>query len=958
MLSLDEKLTSAEFYAGELGWRLVPFTVNRSADGKKQVVGISRWQKLATTDVETLREWFADSNRHIGLLLGPHSGVIDIEADGDRGKAALAERMADIRTPHFQSTNSPHFLFRWIPEFEPTHAVTIDVDGLECRIGRKDVDGSPVGCQSLLPPTDNRQWVIDPRDCPLADPPEWLVELIVSKFLIRRPPRVYVRPPGVTDVEVQQSAQAYALAAPPAVEGYEGDRQTWLVTLATVNGYDLSDDEALEVMRIYSSRCRPPWSDKQLRHKINSARRLQMDRGFQLEWEFGEGIRQEQDPPAGVLSTRMFREQLGRSPGKNTINVDRSPTGLGKSFADGQAIKTLGVRSLTVLPTHVNCREIRESYRLDHDLQAVCFPEITESNCQRIREVEQARSHGISAQQVLCPKCIYAEEGSCTYQKQAKAAKKAEHLVCTHKRLELTAPDVTENRGYIAVHENIDETLIPMRVLTDKRLEKMHRLLINMVDRLSNQVSDRMGVQDFARELIRAIEYLQTLLAGHDETWIPEEPFPVRVEDPPLNFLQSLWACRRGRERLNQECLSAVRSLVIGSHRRWVVSVSAVRGRLDKQIVVVLRMHLPTKRIWVLSDATGSMEVINATLAGDRRTPVDITPKGLPRQEKRIIQYVSNESPAGLTRRQTAEVAAGYLQAVCRRIPDHYRRIGVIGHSIHIREMFKEGSTLLTEAVRQRVGKWCYFGQGADRASNEWTTACDVLVLLGVPRVSESVIRNELIRIDDLDSARLTPGWGKASWRGVATDGYPLLVESRAYDHPAWRDTYDRVVTAALIQAVGRARVFLPGGIDVIVASNELIRGFNVEVVEHSKPNGLLERAMELIRASDDGMVVTELAVELCCSVRQIRRLLVNESLREPRLRQRKDRWIWSETEEEQVDRVEQLKQALNETSEGLKTKEVAELWNVTVRHALRLLKEIEQAVTTSGRWTWIQKRT
>jgi len=941
----------AEFYAAELGWRLAPFKIQRPPGGRKKVSGqVAGWQNKATTDVATLHKWFAQPGWHIGLLLGPHSGVIDVEADAAQGKALLARRMERTRTPHYLSTNSPHYLFRWIPEFEPTHAVKIDVDGLECRIGRKDMDGAPVGCQSLLPPTDNRRWVIDPNDCPLADPPEWLVELIVGKFRTRRPPHVSPRPMGVTDLEIRQSAKAYALAATPAVEGHDGDRQTWLVTLVIVNGYDLSDDEALRVMSIYNERCLPPWTDKQLRHKIQCARQLHMDRGFRLELEFGGGILLERSPTSGIVDLTSYRCSMQRDLGRHTVAVDHSPTGLGKSYADGLAIKSRNCASLTVLPTHVNGRELAQTYGQDHGLDAVCFPEITDQNCQRFAEVEQARDHGFSAPQVLCLDCIYADVGECKYQHQADAALQAEHLICTHKRLELTASDVTKNRGYVAVHENSTDTLLPMTVLSDKQLEKTRKLLAKMVDRFEERVADRV----FTRLLINAVKYLRRRLVDTDETCVLEETFPVQSGKPPRYFLRNVWNRRRGRERLDRECLVAIISLVTGDFLRWAVSVSEFKRNLEKQIVVVCRTHLPSRRTWVLADATGSLQIVNAALAGDRRIPQDITPSGRPLQKKRIVQFVSNDEPAGLTRSKSTKTAAEYLTTVTRRISNRYGRLGVIGHSNHIKEIFEDRSVELPGDVCRRIVKTCYFGEGPDRASNDWTEQCDALVILGTPRVRESVIRHDLIRIGDSAAAKIAPRWALAKWYGTAADGLPLIVETRAYDHQSWRDAYRRIVTAALVQALGRARVYLDTGIDVVVASNDLLDGFEVEIREHARPNGLLEQVLELIRHANHGLSVTELALKVGRSVRQVRRLLLNAQPREPCLFQQGKVWIWAESDADKLDRVESFKAAAKRQPEGLTTREVAELWGTSARHARRLLKDMAGASRVSGRrWIW-----
>lgn len=67
-------------------------------------------------------------------------------------------------------------------------------------------------------------------------------------------------------------ASAYLATIPGAVSGSGGHDQTFKAALALVRGFNLSRSEALSLLVAdYNPRCEPPWSDRELEHKVESA---------------------------------------------------------------------------------------------------------------------------------------------------------------------------------------------------------------------------------------------------------------------------------------------------------------------------------------------------------------------------------------------------------------------------------------------------------------------------------------------------------------------------------------------------------------------------------------------------------------------------------------------------------------------------------------------------------------
>lgn len=187
----DDVFKWAAQYAG-LGWHVVPcygaegktcscFKGDQCATPGKHPVG-KGWDKSASVDEEVLAEWFdGDENRNVGVLLGPKSGIVDIEFDCEEGrKTAEAFGLDTAYTPTYTSKRSTHRLFRFDGRLPDTAVVKID--GLEIRIG-----GGGNASQSVMPPSAHASgvsysWVegMSPADCEVAEIPRDLLVRITN----------------------------------------------------------------------------------------------------------------------------------------------------------------------------------------------------------------------------------------------------------------------------------------------------------------------------------------------------------------------------------------------------------------------------------------------------------------------------------------------------------------------------------------------------------------------------------------------------------------------------------------------------------------------------------------------------------------------------------------------------------------------------------------------------------
>jgi len=142
----------------------------RLARNEKRPIGAA-WQTKASPYVTCVSQWLATGS-NVGLLLGPASGVVDVEYDDPAGREQLAAfGVLDLPTPTWRSARGEHRLFRWEP-WMPTAAV-VHVDDLEIRIGGR-------AAQSVLPPSrhpdgSRYEWIVSPQEVAVASFPAQLL---------------------------------------------------------------------------------------------------------------------------------------------------------------------------------------------------------------------------------------------------------------------------------------------------------------------------------------------------------------------------------------------------------------------------------------------------------------------------------------------------------------------------------------------------------------------------------------------------------------------------------------------------------------------------------------------------------------------------------------------------------------------------------------------------------------
>jgi hypothetical protein len=117
--------------------------------------------------------------------------------------------------------------------------------------------------------------------------------------------------------DVQERAGAYLRVFPPAVAGSGGHNHTFRAACVLVLGFRLSPESAYPILADWNQTCQPPWSEKELRHKLCSADKQGGERGWLLD---GRGY----DGPD--LDLRSLLASLGTPPESQEPESEPSPS--------------------------------------------------------------------------------------------------------------------------------------------------------------------------------------------------------------------------------------------------------------------------------------------------------------------------------------------------------------------------------------------------------------------------------------------------------------------------------------------------------------------------------------------------------------------------------------------------------------------------------------------------------
>lgn len=574
-----------------------------------------------------------------------------------------------------------------------------------------------------------------------------------------------------------------------------------------------------------------------LEHVLSTAQTIQPGRHYELQVDVCE-----------ILSPEEWRAAMHdariASVTRAAHYADFSPTGAGKSYADRALVLTALDNNKTVLlvvPTHVNCEE--EVRRLSEaNIDAVAYPQLSPTTCQRYREASSAVNQGLDLVRSVCSGCRHMHDKSCMYRQQIERANNSPIAVCTTARLGHD-PEVSRRRDVISVHEVADTAICGQYALSRSEIEQARRVLQIISNsrrepriRTDAALSRTEETREYLRGLVSLCDVmLESLRTGTRPTachsidlppgywaklvneWltenVPGDDFFQECEDSGFAW---------GDDRIDGDTLRGLTVAAQGASwdvMTWPVETPQGR-RIEHRVMVQCRLQFCDHQTWWWQDATGDREQLRCLIGRD---VVDMTPEGRLEQRQEV-----DVVPIDITRKTAASKVVDAIRM--QIMTTDCSRLGVIGHKIHIDQLAADDGDLIAPEIRDRIHMMSYYGAGLGRGSNQWLE-CDRLLILGTPRIGDDAIRQELWRSGQREAARICePGWVQYTWeaRVAESDDQTVFVSGMSYSNPAWHEACLRITRAAMRQALGRARVILEYGVPATIWTTEHLSEYPV----------------------------------------------------------------------------------------------------------------------------------
>lgn len=197
---------------------------------------------------------------------------LDADRDCDRVLATIEHR-PDLPAPSFvirSSAGRAHVLWR-VRGMAVGHA-----EALQKHLARElGTDAAATSAVQLtrLPGLLNRKYT--PAPLVTVESRSTSGSYRSNCFPDAQEPSVSVSPRTLrpSSLPMTERARRYVASTPPAVQGQSGDLVTFRLCCRLIEQFGISDHEALTLLQAWNSGCQPPWTARDLRTKVRSARR-------------------------------------------------------------------------------------------------------------------------------------------------------------------------------------------------------------------------------------------------------------------------------------------------------------------------------------------------------------------------------------------------------------------------------------------------------------------------------------------------------------------------------------------------------------------------------------------------------------------------------------------------------------------------------------------------------------
>ena len=234
----------------ERGWNVIPL----APKSKSAIVEWKIYQERRSTRDE-IKRWFLDTPNNIAIVTGSISDLVVVDCD-NIGAIDKYFFNCDASGLCVDTARGLHFYHTYSP------IRNIQRNGLDIRAD----GGYVVAPPSIHPSGFVYTW--ESKGAPTKFDPRWFAE---DRTLI---PRRQISTENAGDAV--ERCRAYVAKIDPAISGQNGHRVCFRAAckVAEFVGSYMSPEEALSLMIEYNDRCEPPFTERELLHKLQDAFKL------------------------------------------------------------------------------------------------------------------------------------------------------------------------------------------------------------------------------------------------------------------------------------------------------------------------------------------------------------------------------------------------------------------------------------------------------------------------------------------------------------------------------------------------------------------------------------------------------------------------------------------------------------------------------------------------------------
>lgn len=220
----------------------------------------------ASTEPGVIREmWRRTPDANVGLTCATLL-IVDVDLYKPEGQDWLAKHRDKLRGITLTATTARggvHLLFQ-IP---PGELRGVLAPGVDLRRGRNHYVVAAPSVTADGAYTWVKGWPAEP-----APMPSWLLELCRPVPSAMPTPSAGIG--GRDHNRIVERAERYVRCVDPAVQGSGGSKKTFAVCLSLLSRFpELSNDEVWNLLVQWNATCQPPWSARELAHKLEDATR-------------------------------------------------------------------------------------------------------------------------------------------------------------------------------------------------------------------------------------------------------------------------------------------------------------------------------------------------------------------------------------------------------------------------------------------------------------------------------------------------------------------------------------------------------------------------------------------------------------------------------------------------------------------------------------------------------------